>query len=84
MNLGLLLIVLGIIMFVIGGFWFLIAAFQESIWWGLACLLLPIVQLFFLIVHWREAQKPFGLQLLGMAVMVTGFFIAPHTFMSVR
>ena len=65
-------------MLVIGGFWFLVAAFRESIWWGLACLFLPIVQLFFLIVHWDEARKPFFFQLLGIAVFVTGFFVIPQ------
>ena len=76
---GDLIIILGFIIFVIGGFWFLVAAFRESIWWGLACLLVPIVPLFFLIVHWSEARKPFFLQLLGFAVMVIGAIISPQT-----
>lgn len=73
------LIVLGLLLFVFGGLWFLVAAFRESIWWGLACLLIPIVQLFFLIVHWPEAKKPFLLQLAAFAVFIVGFIIAPQT-----
>jgi len=76
---GGILILLGIILLIVGDIWFLIAAFRESIWWGLACLLLPIVQLFFLIVHWDEAKKPFGLQLAALAVFLTGFFIGALT-----
>jgi hypothetical protein len=69
----------GLILFIIGGFWFLIAAFRESIWWGLGCLLVPIVQLFFLIVHWPEARKPFLLQLLAFAVIVVAVIISPQS-----
>jgi len=76
---GAAIAILGIAIFVIGGIWFLVAAFRESIWWGLACLFIPIVQLFFLIVHWPEARKPFALQLLGIAVLITAIIISLHT-----
>ena len=76
---GDLIILLGIIIFIVGGFLFLVAAFRESIWWGLACLFLPIVSLFFLIVHWPEARKPFFIQLLGFSVLVVGAILSPQT-----
>ena len=76
---GALIIILGFGIFLFGGLLFLIAAFRESIWWGLACLFLPIVSFFFLIVHWPEAKKPFFLQLIGFAVMVVGAIISPQT-----
>jgi hypothetical protein len=63
-------------MILIGGIWFLIAAFRESIWWGLACLFFPIVQFFFLFAHWQSAKRPFGLQLLGIIFVVAGFLLA--------
>ena len=47
----------------------LVRAFSESIVWGLGCLFLPLVSLFFLIVHWRQAKDPFFLQLLGIGVI---------------
>ena len=72
------LILLGSIIFIIGGFWFLIAAFRESVLWGLACLFIPIVQLFFLIVHWPKAKKPFLLQLLAIVLIIVGLFIDPQ------
>ncbi len=76
---GALIILLGIVIFVIGGLFFLVAAFRESIWWGLACLFIPIVSLFFLIVHWRVAGKPFLIQLLGFADLAVGAIISPQT-----
>jgi len=78
-HVGIGLLLLGLVIFVIGGFWFLIAAFRESLWWGLACLFLPFVSLFFLIVHWPEARRPFFFQLLGFVVLLVGFFISPQT-----
>ena len=76
---GALIIILGIILFAVGGFLFLVAAFRESIWWDLACLFLPVVQIFFLIVHWRNARKPFFIQLLGLVVFLVGIIISPQT-----
>ena len=74
------LILAGLVFFVIGGFLFLVAAFRESVLWGLACLFVPIVSLFFLIVHWPKARKPFFLQLLAFALMIVAFIISPQTF----
>ena len=72
------LILLGLVIFIVGGFLFLVAAFRESVLWGLACLFIPIVQLFFLIVHWPEARKPFFVQLLAFVLIIVGFIINPH------
>ena len=72
------LIMLGVVIFVVGGFLFLVAAFRESVLWGLACLFVPIVSLFFLIVHWPEARKPFALQLLAFVLIIVGFIISPQ------
>jgi hypothetical protein len=74
------LIVVGMIMLIIGGVWFLVAAFRESVLWGLACLFVPIVQLFFLIVHWPEAKRPFLFQLLAIVLVIVAMFIRPQTF----
>lgn len=81
-NFVMLFLVLGVALVVIGGFMFLVAAFRESVLWGLGCIFLPIVQLFFLVVHWQEAKKAFGIQLLGIAILVVISIIAPGTFPS--
>ena len=79
-TLGPILAFAGLILFIVGGFWFLVAAFRVSLWWGLACLFIPIVQLFFLIVHWAKARDPFLLQVLAFGLMLLGYFLNPHAF----
>ena len=70
---------LGLIILVIASIGFLIAAFKESILWGLGCLLLGPVSIVFLIMHWNEAKNPFFLQLIGLAIMFTGlYFFGPQ------
>lgn len=67
--------ILGLIIFIVGGFWFLVRAFTESVLWGLAVLFVPIVSLFFLIVHWDSAKRPFFVQVGGFACIFLGSFI---------
>ena len=78
-TIGMAIMFLAIGIYLIGWIWFLVAAFRESIWWGLACLFIPIVQLIFLIVHWREARKPFFLQLLGLVIFIVAIIISPQS-----
>jgi uncharacterized membrane protein len=61
---------IGIIISVIGAIGFLVAAFRESILWGLGCLFISPVSLVFLILHWSEAKNPFFLQLVGIALII--------------
>lgn len=67
-----LLIYIGIAIIIIGGIGFLIAAFKNSILWGLGCLILSPISIVFLILHWQEAKNPFLLQLIGVAVVFAG------------
>jgi len=61
---------IGIIVYVVGCIWLCVVAFKEHVLWGLGCLFLPIVQLVFLVMHWRKALKPFFVLLLGLALFV--------------
>lgn len=70
--LGMILVVVGFIVSVVGGIWFLVVAFQESVFWGLGCLLLPFVTLIFLIQHWDKAGRPFLIQLAGVVPFIVG------------
>jgi hypothetical protein len=70
-----LLLILGIIVFVIGGLWFLVVAFQQSILWGIASILIPIVPLIFLRFHWQAGKKPFLVQVAGFALILLGAFL---------
>lgn len=69
----------GIVLLLVGGLFFLIAAFRESLLWGLGVLFLPVVPLIFLIVHWHRAKGPFFLQLYGL-----GFVLLAVLAMSAR
>ena len=72
---GMILFFVGAIVAGIGGIWFLIAAFQESVLWGLGCLFLGPVSLIFLILHWDTAGKPFLVQLAGVVPMFAGMMM---------
>ena len=74
-----LFLFVGIALIIVGGFMFLIAAFREGVLWGLACLCVPVVQVFFLIVHWQEARKAFVIQLIGIALLVLTAMGSPET-----
>ena len=73
--LGTTLFYLGMLGSIIGGIWFLLEAFSENILWGLGCLFLPFVSLFFLIIHWNKAGKPFLLQMASIAPIVAGVYL---------
>lgn len=75
--LSITLFIIGAIIAFIGGIWFLVEAFRTSIWWGLGCLFISIVELIFLIVHWDRASKPFWLSLIGGLIMLAAAFAAP-------
>ena len=68
--LGISLVLLGGVLAFIGNIWFLVAAFRVSIWWGLACLFLPFVSFFFLIVHWNVAKRPFFYILFSIILLI--------------
>lgn len=61
-----------------GSIIFLIAAFRQSVLWGLGCLLIPFVSLVFLVLHWAEAKKGFFIQLTGLAVIVIAVLAGGH------
>jgi hypothetical protein len=75
--LGMILLVVGGIISAIGGIWFIIVAFQESVLWGLGCLLIPFVSLIFLITHWRDASRPFWVSLLGSIITLVATLMMP-------
>jgi len=60
---------------IIGGLGLLIAAFKESVMWGLGCLLFSPVSLIFLLLHWSEAKNPFFLQLAGVGLMFMAVYL---------
>jgi hypothetical protein len=73
-TLGVMAVWGGILLMLVGGLFFIIAAFRESLLWGLAVMFLPVVPLIFLIVHWHRAKGPFFIQLYGLAAVLIGVF----------
>lgn len=66
---------IGVGLIIIGGIGFLIAAFKESAWWLIGCILISPISLLFLVLHWSEAKNPFFLQLVGVAVVfISAYF----------
>lgn len=70
-----LLAYIGFGLIVIGGIWFLIAAFRERVLWGIGCLPIAPVSLFFLFAYWDEAKNPFLLQLSGIGLAVLAVYM---------
>lgn len=66
---------LGIGVLFIGGIGFLIAAFKQSILWGLGCLLFSPIALVFLVLYWSEAKNPFFLQLAGVGLVFLAIYL---------
>jgi len=74
--LGNLLVVVGLIGSLIGTLWILIVAFQESVTWGLGCILLPFpLALAFVCLHWDKAGKPFLVQLAANVSLFGGLLM---------
>jgi uncharacterized membrane protein len=64
--------IIGLLVAAVGGIWLAVVAFQESILWGLGCLLVPIVGLVFVLTHWDTAKIPFLVQVAGIILYVVG------------
>lgn len=74
-----LLVYLGFFILLLGSIGILIAAFKNSILWGIGCLFISPISIIFLILYWNEAKNPFFLQLIGIAVVFVGSLtISPH------
>jgi hypothetical protein len=76
---GMIFLGIGLIISLVGSIWFLVEAFKESVLWGLGCLFIPFVALFFLVMHWDRAGKPFLIQLAAIIPVVIGaMLIGPN------
>jgi hypothetical protein len=73
-TIGLIAMWLGFGLLLLGGLFFIVAAFRESILWGLAVLFLPVVPLIFLVLHWQRAKGPFFIQLYGLGFVLLAVF----------
>lgn len=66
-----ILLVIGVLFTLIGGAWLFFLAFNESILWGLGCLLLwPTVPIAFALSSWQQSRIPLGIHLAGILILV--------------
>ena len=65
----LLLLCLGALCVVIGAILLIVAAFRESVGWGLAVIFIPFASLVFLFKHWDAAKVAFLFQAGGIALV---------------
>ena len=70
---------LGLGIFIIGGILFLVEAFKTSVLWGLGCIFITPVTLFYLAFHWATAKRPFAIQMIGALIVVTGTYMPAIT-----
>jgi glutaredoxin len=62
----------------VGGVMMIVAAFRESVLWGLAYLFIPFAALVFLIKYWSQAKKGFLINMAGLCVFLGLFFTSPQ------
>jgi hypothetical protein len=58
-----------------GGLWIVILAWQKGILWGLGCLFVPVIQLVYVALNWKESRSGFFLQLAGFAALLVSVLV---------
>lgn len=66
------LIWLGYVLCFAGGLWIVVLAFRKGILWGVGCLFVPILQLIYVALYWKQAKAAFFLQVTGLSA----FFVS--------
>lgn len=69
---GTVLSLIGLVVAFIGGIWLIVAAFQESVVWGLLTLFIGPAGLIFAIMHWDKGGKPLMLNIGGLVLLFAG------------
>ncbi|MEP6671580.1 MAG: glutaredoxin domain-containing protein [Chthoniobacter sp.] len=71
-------IILGLIISTIGTIMVLVAAFRESVIWGLVVLFAPLGNLIYTCMHWAEAKAGFLASVIGGAICAAGLLTIPE------
>ena len=67
-------IIIGALNLIYGCVIFLIIAFQDNVFWGLACLIVPLAAFYYLLTNWEDTKSPFLIQLVGGVILGAGLF----------
>jgi hypothetical protein len=63
-------LILGWLAGFLGTLWIIVLAWQRSVLWGLIFLLVPIVQLVYIVAYWKEAKEGFFLRIFGFTLVI--------------
>ena len=69
---AMMLYAIGSVIAIVGGIWIVVIAFQDSVLWGLLCLFIPCVALYYVITHWEKTKKPFLIEVVGGVICAVG------------
>jgi hypothetical protein len=75
---GTALVLVGLLLMILGVLGFILAAFRESLLWGLGVIFVPPLALVFLIVHWRRVKPAVIIKLWGLVLVMLGAWIADN------
>lgn len=75
---SIVLIGIGVLVALVGGIMLLVAAFRQSVLWGLIVLFAPAGNIIYTCVHWAEAKAGFLLSLAGTVVCIGGICTLPE------
>jgi hypothetical protein len=66
--------IIGMLLALVGGLWILFLAFGKGCGWGLACLLLPFVNLVFALMNLKQCWKPLTIWGIGVILLFTAAY----------
>jgi len=63
-----------IIIAMVSYLWLMVEGFKKHIVWGIGIFFIPFISIVFAVVHWKEAKKPFLINLLSSILLVAVLF----------
>ena len=73
---GLVLAVVAYALMFVCGIIIVVEAFRNSVFWGIALLIIPFAQIVFVITHWADNKKPFLISwLVGFPLLVASMIV---------
>lgn len=73
-------LVLGWMLAFLGSLWIIVLGWQRSVAWGIGCFLLPLIQLIYVALHWKESKEAFFMILGGFVCMIIAHFVSVPSF----
>ena len=61
---------MGYVLAFLGSVWIVTLGWQRNILWGVICFLVPVIQLVYVAVHWKESKEAFFLLAAGGGLVV--------------